>query len=573
MSVSKSIKRIVRQFCAERSWIQESGDKKREIREKAAGLERGEAVELSDLAGENAEEFAVFCRYQENSGMEEIADRICDRLPQENDYNIYTVVILTETVAKQAEVSRFKRKIRNKVRKKMGCMLSQVVFQALSYCSGTERRFDIDIGHRIDMFQMPEKEGAAVDFPEGAIAAGITAYTCSAKLYDIVKMYNHVGDELFRSNLRYGISEQLDVEKSMKETLRHHPENFWFLNNGITITVRKKSGLDLRKNTHIILDSGTKEFPEVVSVINGAQTITTAAEFWYDDAGVNEADVERVRTTAKECARVLLRIMCVNEDENDCQGAFDQISIALNWQKPIKGEDIAYTDPLVFEINQLFSADESDAIHFYIMKRGENVFGRYQYNLTDFARAVKAYRQQKPGEARTQSASKILEYITKDVGEKYIADLRGPEEAEDIFRKYFMPVNFVRTALQYYRDAEKRMEAEDGNNEVILGNGAYYFVAYLMHVLHEGTDYRDFTGKTEAIGSRLDALLQKYLKILDEIWEEGERDSVKSTVIDSNTFKNEVLYQKLTGYRQDGGNEQLREEVQELEEALREALL
>ena len=63
------------------------------------------------------------------------------------------------------------------------------------------------------------------------------------------------------------------------------------------------------------------------------------------------------------------------------------------------------------------------------------------------------------------------------------------------------------------------------------------------------------------------------MKILDEIWEEGERDSVKPTVIDSNTFKNEVLYQKLTGYRQDGGNEQLREEVQELEEALREALL
>ena len=133
-----------------------------------------------------------------------------------------------------------------------------------------------------------------------------------------------------------------------------------------------------------------------------------------------------------------------------------------------------------------------------------------------------------------------------------------------------MPVNFVRTALQYYRDAEKRMKSEDGNNEAILGNGAYYFVAYLMH---EGTDYRDFKGKTEAIGSRLDSLLQKYLKILDEIWEEGERDSVKSTVIDSNTFKNEVLYQKLTGYRQDGGNEQLREEVQELEEALREALL
>ena len=43
---------------------------------------------------------------------------------------------------------------------------------------------------------------------------------------------------------------------------------------------------------------------------------------------------------------MLLRIMCVNEDESDCQGEFDQISISLNRQKPIKGEDIAYTDRL-----------------------------------------------------------------------------------------------------------------------------------------------------------------------------------------------------------------------------------
>lgn len=200
-------------------------------------------------------------------------------------------------------------------------MLSQVVFQALSYCNGTEHRFDIDIGHRVHMFQMPEKGYAAENLPEGAIAAKITAYTCSAKLYDIVEMYNHVGDELFRSNLRYGINEQLDVEKSMKETLRNHPENFWFLNNGITITVRKKNGLNLRKSSHIILDSGSKEFPEVISVINGAQTITTAADFWYGDAKRNEDDPEGARTRAMEQARVLLRIMCVNEDESDCQGS------------------------------------------------------------------------------------------------------------------------------------------------------------------------------------------------------------------------------------------------------------
>ena len=89
----------------------------------------------------------------------------------------------------------------------------------------------------------------------------------------------------------------------------------------------------------------------MISVINGAQTITTAADFLYGDAKRNEDDPEGARTRAMEQARVLLRIMCVNEDESDCQGEFDQISISLNRQKPIKGEDIAYTDPLVYEIS------------------------------------------------------------------------------------------------------------------------------------------------------------------------------------------------------------------------------
>ena len=94
-----------------------------------------------------------------------------------------------------------------------------------------------------------------------------------------------------------------------------------------------------------------------------------------------------------------------------------------------------------------------------------------------------------------------------------------------------------------------------------------------MHVLHEGKDYSDFKGKTKEIGGQLDPLLRMYLKILNEIWEDGPHDPKKPTAIDSNTFKNEVLYQKLTGYRQDGGNERIRKEIKALEEALRESLL
>ena len=94
------------------------------------------------------------------------------------------------------------------------------------------------------------------------------------------------------------------------------------------------------KNSSVILDYNSLKFPEVVSVINGAQTITTAAEFWYDDIGSKDENAEEIRERARKQARVLLRIMCVNEDRKDCQAELDQISISLNRQKPIKGEDI-----------------------------------------------------------------------------------------------------------------------------------------------------------------------------------------------------------------------------------------
>ena len=40
----------------------------------------------------------------------------------------------------------------------MNCIVSQVVFQALSYCSGTEHRFDIDIGTEFICFRCRKRD-------------------------------------------------------------------------------------------------------------------------------------------------------------------------------------------------------------------------------------------------------------------------------------------------------------------------------------------------------------------------------------------------------------------------------
>ena len=62
----------------------------------------------------------------------------------------------------------------------------------------------------------------------------------------------------------------------MKKTLRENPEDFWYLNNGITIIIQNETAFDYSKKSRICLDYKS---PGIISVINGAQTISTAAEF------------------------------------------------------------------------------------------------------------------------------------------------------------------------------------------------------------------------------------------------------------------------------------------------------
>ena len=50
--------------------------------------------------------------------MEEIARRICEKLPRENDYNVYTVLILTDTVARGLRSGSLKERSATKSGKK-----------------------------------------------------------------------------------------------------------------------------------------------------------------------------------------------------------------------------------------------------------------------------------------------------------------------------------------------------------------------------------------------------------------------------------------------------------------------
>ncbi|BDH62870.1 hypothetical protein MTP04_30000 [Lysinibacillus sp. PLM2] len=109
----------------------------------------------------------------------------------------------------------------------------------------------------------------------------------TANLFDIVNLYNKIGDSLFKENLRIGLDKKqdlLEVTTEIIETLQYNPEEFWFLNNGITI-IADQSTLDLTANDELKLKDLYNDNHNRwnISVINGAQTITAASKFFFDD--------------------------------------------------------------------------------------------------------------------------------------------------------------------------------------------------------------------------------------------------------------------------------------------------
>ncbi|MBV6738297.1 AIPR family protein [Priestia megaterium] len=120
----------------------------------------------------------------------------------------------------------------------------------------------------------------------------------TANLFDIVKLYDRIGDSLFNDNLRIGLGDKqdfLEVAPEITKTLKNNPEEFWFLNNGITIIVDEQA-LDLSSNNFLRLYSDTVTVEDVekkelkISVINGAQTISAAGKFFFEDAKIKDAN-------------------------------------------------------------------------------------------------------------------------------------------------------------------------------------------------------------------------------------------------------------------------------------------
>jgi hypothetical protein len=152
-----------------------------------------------------------------------------------------------------------------------------------------------------------------------------------ALVSDLVALHQNHPKALYERNIRYFLgSHGSDVNKSIKDTLRTAPDEFFYLNNGVTALA------DL-----IEAPQGTKTNKRLrlrgLSIINGAQTISSAAEFVAQNP---LCDISN--------AKVLMTII-----KADSEGKFGRsVTRARNHQNPVSTGNFASLDPRQEELRR-----------------------------------------------------------------------------------------------------------------------------------------------------------------------------------------------------------------------------
>lgn len=113
-----------------------------------------------------------------------------------------------------------------------------------------------------------------------------TAYFGIARLNDLIDLHNKEGKALYERNIRYFLGSRTDVNQAIHATLRDEPASFFYLNNGVTAVCDLIEPKADRNGARKFIVRG-------LSIINGAQTVASAAEFAarYPNSDINDARV------------------------------------------------------------------------------------------------------------------------------------------------------------------------------------------------------------------------------------------------------------------------------------------
>ena len=395
----------------------------------------------------------------------------------------------------------------------------------------------------------------------------IQAVTFAADLYQLVELYNLVGEQLFRNNVRFGIEEKMGVDYSIQQTLREKPWQFYYKNNGITILADCSASVLACTDEIILGEIGPDRLPNF-SVVNGAQTITAAAQYFFrlqhqqKDGKRSETERKELKNSfeeSKKWAKVPVRVIQIPEGVEG-ERLVKEISVALNRQKPILMEDIAFTSPDVHKLSEYLWDRRNSGAPFQLIRRGEGVKDSRYITLIEFVRARIACAGS-PGPARNKGGDDLLKtrldegrycFVRDDI---FADDWLGAEGDEEtaVFGRDYGAVFYAHLTAQEYEKCARTIQTGEVDYLGVVRNGKWYFTALLVQLLNgfrmqkdgKTPDFSRFSGTVEEIQEKIPRAIDPFAHLTALCVSQGKE-------VNSNLFKGDELYEDIIRGMRDG---------------------
>ena len=449
-----------------------------------------------------------------------------------DQYKQFQILILVHSVKEKIHISDLLDEKCEKLRKDKKLSKASIKWEVyfVGIVGETDIHIAIDSAIRINKYTHEKNE--------------IEGRVYNAKLSDLVKLYDNLGDDLFKDNVREKIEDVLDVDTEIKNTLENQPEDFWFFNNGITLLVESDS---IKQRREYQLDISISNNCDV-SVINGAQTISVAAMYYLnlfetlENKILSDKEREEFEVKKKQAleAKVLLKVIKKDSYREELKDFYKNISVSLNRQKAINDADIRYTDYLIEDINSI--SEKKKEPFFRIQKRSSNKQrrSRGEYKIEDFVKITAIYLLQEPGTARSSKGK----YLRMDSQWERLKVSRNEEFDEKLFLKKYKP--FVITEKLFRGLNENMTISAKECNSIELQNtykyGTEFLTAYIVWVANKK--------QIEDFSSFPDELIwnDKLVEIIKNEFAKAIIACFKREEIDSNLFKKDKSYLELRDY-------------------------
>lgn len=169
---------------------------------------------------------------------------------------------------------------------------------------------------------------------------------------DVATWLNINAHSLLRQNVRSDLK-GTEVNKVIRSTAESSPEDFWYLNNGITVLCDS-----IRKAVRGGASTGSGTF-EVINarIVNGAQTSSTLQRV-FSAGGESAGNCQRVR--------VMVRFISLKDTPEDFAR---RVTKATNTQNSMGAKDFASLDPLQQHLKRTLAIEDFQ----YLLRSGEEL--------------------------------------------------------------------------------------------------------------------------------------------------------------------------------------------------------